>query len=226
MTERDPAADATHWRAGLLVALGILMVGGAALAPPVAQDPAYHNFADQRMLLRVPNFLNVASNLPFLLIGALGLAFLLRDRRAGGPSAFAVPGDRRPYWPFFTGVALTDEEPAPAFEPEEGPFEPRFSPSDPPAELFRPSPRPYPRRLIQAAYPDEWRSRAVRGSGQIKWGGRDVRITGALSGERIGLEPVGDGVWRIHFLHQPLGYFSERDLTVRSLTRPPKTTLQ
>lgn len=107
MTERDPAADITRWRAGLLVALGILMGGVAALVPPVAQDPAYHHFADQRPLLRVPNFLNVASNLPFLLIGALGLAFLLRDRRAGGPSAFAVPGDRQPYWPFFTGVALT-----------------------------------------------------------------------------------------------------------------------
>jgi hypothetical protein len=106
MTERDPAADTTRWRAWLLVALGILMVGVAALVPPVAQDPAYHAFTDQRTLLRVPNFLNVVSNLPFLLIGALGLAFLLRDRRAGGP-AFTVPGDRQPYWPFFTGVALT-----------------------------------------------------------------------------------------------------------------------
>jgi hypothetical protein len=106
MTEPDPAADTTRRRARLLVALAVLMIGVAALVPPVAQDPAYHDFADQRALLRVPNFLNVASNLPFLLIGALGLAFL-RDRRAGGTNAFAAPGDRRPYWPFFAGVALT-----------------------------------------------------------------------------------------------------------------------
>ena len=107
MTERDPAAATARRRARLLVTLGVLMVGVAALVPPVAQDPAYHDFADQRALLRVPNFLNVASNLPFLLIGALGLTFLLRDRRAGGTDAFAAPGDRRPYWSFFTGVALT-----------------------------------------------------------------------------------------------------------------------
>jgi hypothetical protein len=107
MTERDPAAATTRRRARLLVTLGVLMVGVAALVPPVAQDPAYHDFADQRALLRVPNFLNVASNLPFLLIGALGLTFLLRDRRAGGTDTFAASGARRPYWPFFTGVALT-----------------------------------------------------------------------------------------------------------------------
>lgn len=92
----------------------------------------------------------------------------------------------------------------------------------PPAELFQPSPRAYPRPLAEALYPDEWRTRSVRGAGQMKWKGQDVRITGALSGERIGLEAVGDGVWRIYFLHQPLGYFDERDLSVRPLTRPPK----
>ena len=82
------------------------MVGVTALVPPVAQDPAYHHFADQRGLFGVPNFLNVASNLPFLVVGALGLLFLAGDHRGGGP-AFIAPEERRPYWPFFTGVALT-----------------------------------------------------------------------------------------------------------------------
>ena len=104
MTESDPAAGVTRQHAWLLVALSVLMVPVAALVPPVAQDPAYHQFADPRALHGVPNFLNVASNLPFLVVGALGLLFLARDRRAG---AFDTPADRRPYWPFFTGVALT-----------------------------------------------------------------------------------------------------------------------
>ena len=107
MHETGLTVDVSRRRVRLLVALSILMVAVTALVPRVAQDPAYHDFADQRALHRVPNFLNVASNLPFLLIGALGLVFLLRDRRAGGADAFVVPGDRRPYWPFFTGVALT-----------------------------------------------------------------------------------------------------------------------
>jgi hypothetical protein len=83
------------------------MVAVAALVTPVAQDPAYHHVADQRALDGVPNFLNVASNLPFLLVGALGLTFLARNRHDGRADTFVTPADRRPYWPFFTGVALT-----------------------------------------------------------------------------------------------------------------------
>ncbi|HEX2197675.1 MAG TPA: ceramidase domain-containing protein, partial [Burkholderiales bacterium] len=49
----------------------------------------YHHLADQRTLLGIPHFWNVASNLPFLIIGALGLA-LLRRRPAGASLAWAV----------------------------------------------------------------------------------------------------------------------------------------
>ena len=41
---------------------------------PIPQDPAYHLFADRRALFGLPNFWNVASNLPFFVIGAVGLA--------------------------------------------------------------------------------------------------------------------------------------------------------
>jgi hypothetical protein len=43
------------------------------LVPPVPQDQTYHLFADQRRLFGIPNFWNVASNLPFLVVGGLGL---------------------------------------------------------------------------------------------------------------------------------------------------------
>ena len=49
----------------------------------------------------------MVSNLPFLVVGALGFGFLARDGRRGGDDAFATPAERRPYWPFFAGVALT-----------------------------------------------------------------------------------------------------------------------
>ncbi len=57
----------------LLVAVAATAIGGMFLVDPIPQDPAYHRFADSRMLLGVPNFWNVASNLPFLLAGGLGL---------------------------------------------------------------------------------------------------------------------------------------------------------
>ena len=49
------------------------MISVLAFLPRIVQDPAYHNFADQRVFLGVPNALNVISNFPFLVIGILGL---------------------------------------------------------------------------------------------------------------------------------------------------------
>ena len=60
-----------------LVALLGLMVASLAVllvVPSIPQDQAYHQFADQRTLLGIPNFWNVVSNLPFVAIGAAGLS--------------------------------------------------------------------------------------------------------------------------------------------------------
>lgn len=65
---------------------------------PIAQDTAYHLFADQRKLLGVPGFWNVVSNLPFLLVGVAGLAEVRRHTR--DPLCAA-------WFAFFAGVALT-----------------------------------------------------------------------------------------------------------------------
>jgi hypothetical protein len=46
---------------------------GLLLLPPISQDQSYHQFADQRTLLGIPNFWNVVSNIPFIAIGAVGL---------------------------------------------------------------------------------------------------------------------------------------------------------
>jgi transposase InsO family protein len=84
----------------------------------------------------------------------------------------------------------------------------------PPARLYTASPRPFPARLKELAYPDDWTTRAVRGSGQIKWGGLDVRVSEALIGERVGLEPIENGLWRVWFAQAALGWFDERRLSV------------
>jgi hypothetical protein len=60
---------------------------------PIPQDPAFHDFADARGFLGIPNFWNVASNLPFLIAGAWGLHALL-VRRAG---RFHERWERWPY---------------------------------------------------------------------------------------------------------------------------------
>ena len=57
----------------ILIGLMVISLAGLLLLPPISQDQSYHQFADQRTLLGVPNFWNVVSNLPFIAIGAAGL---------------------------------------------------------------------------------------------------------------------------------------------------------
>ena len=58
--------------------MAAVAVGGAFLLDPIPQDPAYHAFADRGALFGVPNFWNVATNLPFLVVGLLGWSRLRR----------------------------------------------------------------------------------------------------------------------------------------------------
>ncbi|MFK7816238.1 MAG: hypothetical protein AB8B92_07875 [Gammaproteobacteria bacterium] len=46
---------------------------------PIPQDLNYHNFADSRALFGINNFLDVFSNLPFLLVGILGLHYTFKN---------------------------------------------------------------------------------------------------------------------------------------------------
>jgi hypothetical protein len=80
-------------------ALVFSVVGSLVVAltlDPIPQDPAYHQFADSRAWLGVPNFLDVASNVPLLLVGIAGLVFTARNKLQSGLQ-----------WKvFFVGVAL------------------------------------------------------------------------------------------------------------------------
>lgn len=57
----------------LFLAALVTTIIGLWVAGPIPQDPAYHDFADKRVLLGIPNFWDVASNLPMLFLGAFGL---------------------------------------------------------------------------------------------------------------------------------------------------------
>ena len=90
----------------------------------------------------------------------------------------------------------------------------------PPAEFYEPAAREYPERLPeQRGYPDDWEKRMVRKSGQIKWKGKDVRLTGALWGQEVGLKPVADGEWTVYFEGLELGTFEERTGRMRPVKR-------
>lgn len=62
----------------LIGAVAAATLAAAFWLEPIPQDPGYHAFADRSALLGIPNFWNVATNLPFLFVGLLGLAWRSR----------------------------------------------------------------------------------------------------------------------------------------------------
>lgn len=69
---------------------------------PIPQDPAYHQFADRRSIFGIQNFLNVISNIPFLLVGGAGILTLRSRARA------SIVDELYPvYVVFFASVTLT-----------------------------------------------------------------------------------------------------------------------
>ena len=88
----------TRW----ILALTVVALLAAFLLPAVRQPLEYHDFADHRHAMGIDNFLDVVSNIGFLISGLLGL-LIVGGRRA----CFAAPGERWPYAVFFVGVLLT-----------------------------------------------------------------------------------------------------------------------
>lgn len=73
-----------------------------------------------------------------------------------------------------------------------------------PGELYRPSSRPYPTRLREPQYPTHFSVRRVCGSGEMKWHGEFIYLAQVLAGEAIGLDPIDERHWRVHFGAVPL----------------------
>lgn len=78
------------WRHAVLAALVLGSIFWLWSHAPIAQDPAYHAFADTRKFAGIPNFFDVLSNLPFLLTGILGLRFCLTTESGAVRRAWIV----------------------------------------------------------------------------------------------------------------------------------------
>ncbi len=79
----------------LLAALLLISLLGIVWLQPINQQESYHQFCDSQTIWSIPNFWNVISNIPFLMVGIWGL---LNTRK--------LKGKRRQYQLFFMGVTL------------------------------------------------------------------------------------------------------------------------
>jgi len=81
-----------------LLLVTVTAIASMAFVEPIAQDPAYHHFVDQRQWWLIPNTLDVLSNLPFVFVGIMGLQHCALHR------------EHALFWPFlavFIGVFST-----------------------------------------------------------------------------------------------------------------------
>jgi hypothetical protein len=83
----------------------VIAVASLPFLPTFAQDPTYHDFADERIVLSIPHFGDVATSLLLTLVGLHGLWVVLLSRARS--TAFEDRREGRAYVAMFTGVALT-----------------------------------------------------------------------------------------------------------------------
>ncbi len=67
------------WQDSLIASLVIISFVSLFFIAPIPQDLSYHAFIDNRNIFGINNFFDVASNLPFLFVGLLGLHAIYKD---------------------------------------------------------------------------------------------------------------------------------------------------
>jgi hypothetical protein len=83
----------------ILLLLTVVAVAGVLAMPHIPQAASYHDFCDTRAFAGIPNFGNVISNLPFVIVGLIGL---LSVRKSAAPRNIALI-----YIFLFSGIVLT-----------------------------------------------------------------------------------------------------------------------
>ena len=87
----------------LLIAPAVILAIVAMFFPAIPQPLSYHNFADHRGWLGIPNFGDVVSNVPFAIVGIWGLVVMFTP----GKLQFLDSRERWPYLLMFASLILT-----------------------------------------------------------------------------------------------------------------------
>lgn len=92
-----PSSFRVYWRHIVIAAIVAGSLAAMFAPAPFPQDQNYHNFADSRAFLGIPNFGDVGSNLAFLIAGIWGLKICFEKHLGALHGAWIV---------MFAGIAL------------------------------------------------------------------------------------------------------------------------
>jgi len=88
-----------------------------------------------------------------------------------------------------------------------------------PAEVYRPSPRPY-RGLQDIEYPlHDWTATVTR-CGRICWNRRKINLSTVFAGQDVGVRQVSDRIWLVSFMDYDLGYFDDETCRLEPIANP------
>jgi|SRR5687767_6096585 len=96
-----------------------------------------------------------------------------------------------------------------------------------PSQCYRPSRRPWSERRRPLRYARAWETRQVKANGEISWRGKGRFIAEALAGQRVGLQRLHQGKWRVYFGPWLMGELREQERggmcpVVYRAKRPPR----
>ncbi len=86
----------------ILFSIVAAAIAGVSVSGPIPQNPSYHVFADQRTIFAIPHFWNVITNVPFVMVGMMGMVLVSLGEIPGG-----LPELRKEYFVFFLGIFAT-----------------------------------------------------------------------------------------------------------------------
>lgn len=87
-----------------------------------------------------------------------------------------------------------------------------------PASVHVKSLKQYSEKISDWDYPKEFLIRRVYKNGAIRWGSEHwIMVATPLIGKDIGLEELGNGIWRVFFRNKLLGYLDEKTLRIQDI---------
>lgn len=87
-----------------------------------------------------------------------------------------------------------------------------------PASVHVRSPREYSPKVVPWDYSRDFQVRRVYANGCIRWGSYNwIMVSTALIQKDIGLEKLGNGIWRVYFRNKLLGYLEEKKFRIQDV---------
>ena len=82
-----------------------------------------------------------------------------------------------------------------------------------PGSIHKFSTRPFPERIRQFDYESSKKVMKVTQNGAIRWKSYHwVYLTAALKGKYVGVEEMGNGIWKAGYRNVFLGYLDEKNI--------------